>query len=137
MSQTCLASIMNTLVLLALPPTGSVYGFFVGTFGLALQGRTAWVELPVAILLILSPVVCLVLFVISLRRTVSPSSKRRCAVATFVLPLVALALYAFYESGIPPEMNIRIDLLLIYPALALDFLFWPALLVRYLIYRRA
>ena len=24
-----------------------------------------------------------------------------------------------------------------YPALVLDFLFWPALLVRYLIYRRA
>jgi hypothetical protein len=57
-------------------------------------------------------------------------------VTTFVPPLAALALYAFYESGIPPEMNIRIDLLLIYPALALDFLFWPALLVRFLILRR-
>jgi len=79
----------------------------------------------------------LILFVISLHRTGSPSLRQRCAVTTFVLPPVALALYAFYESGIPPEMNIRIDLLLIYPALALDFLFWPALLVRYLIYRRA
>jgi hypothetical protein len=68
---------------------------------------------------------------------VSPSSSRKCAVTTFVLPLVALALYAFYESGIPSEMNIRIDLLLIYPAIVLDFLFWPALLVRYLICRRA
>jgi hypothetical protein len=104
---------------------------------LALQGRTAWVELPVAVLLILSPAVGLILFMISLRRTVSPSLRQRCTVATFVLPLVALALYAFYESRIPPEMNIRIDLLLIYPVIALDFLFWPALLIRYLIYRRA
>jgi hypothetical protein len=32
-----------------------------------------------------------------------------------------------------PEDNIRIDLLLIHPVLAIDFLFWPALLVRYLI----
>ena len=95
-------------------------------------------ELPVAVLIILSPVACLILFVISLRRTgSSPSLRQRCAVATFFLPLVALALYAFYELGIPPEMNIRVDLLLIYPAIALDFLFWPALVVRYLIYRRA
>lgn len=137
MRQTCFASMSNALVLLALSPTRSVYDFFVGTFGLALQGRTAWVELPVAVLVILSPVACLILFVISLRRTGSPSLRQRCAVTTFVLPLVALALYAYYESGIPPETNIRIDLLLIYPALALDFLFWPALLVRYLIFRRA
>jgi hypothetical protein len=98
---------------------------------LALQGRTAWVELPAAILIILSPVACLILFVLSLGRTRPPSFRQRCAVAVF------LALYAFYESGIPPEVNIRIDLLLIYPALAIDSLFWPALLVRYLIYRRA
>ena len=133
--QTRFASMLPPLILLA--HDFSAHGFFVGTFGLALQGRTAWVELPVAVLMILSPVACLILFVISLRRTGSPSLRQRCAVATFVLPLVALALYAFYESGIPPEMNIRIDLLLIYPALALDFLFWPALLVRYLIHRRA
>ena len=138
MRQMCFASMSNALILLACD-------FFVGTFGpievpsawLALQGRTAWVELPVAILLILSPAACLILFMISLRRIWSPSLRQRCAVATFVLPLVALALYAFYESGIPPETNIRIDLLLIYPAIALDFLFWPALLVRFLIYRRA
>ena len=134
MRQISFASIVNALALSALSPTGSVEAALAW---LALQGRTAWVELPAAVLIILSPVACLVLFVISLRRTVSPSSRRRCAVATFVLPLVALALYAFYESGIPPEMNIRIDLLLIYPAIALEFLFWPALLVRYLIYRRA
>src|SRR5829696_8941244 len=83
MRQTCFASISNALVLLALSPTGSAYDFFGGTFGLTLQGRTAWVELPVAVLIILSPVACLILFVISLRRTVSPSSRRMCAVTTF------------------------------------------------------
>jgi hypothetical protein len=36
----------------------------------------------------------------------------------------------------PPEDNIRIDLLLIYPVIAIDFLFWLVLLVRYLVYRR-
>jgi hypothetical protein len=77
MRQTCFASMSNALVLLALSPAGSVYDFFVGTFGLALQGRTVWVELPVAVLIVLSPVACLILFVISLRRTGSPSLRQR------------------------------------------------------------
>ena len=126
---------MGPLVSSALLPAPSVHDFFAGPFGLAIQERTAWAQLPAAILILSSPVACLVLFAISLRRTASPSRGQRCTVA--VLPLVALALYAFYESVIPPEMNIRIDLLLNYPALVLDFLFWPALLVRYVIYRRA
>jgi len=125
------------MVLSAIPPARSFQNLFVGPFGLAIQEGTAWTQLPIAIFILLSPVACLVLFLISLRQALSPSLRRRCAVATFVLPSVALALYALYESGIPSEMNIRIDLLLIYPALALDFLFWPALLVRYLVFRRA
>ena len=137
MRQKCFASTSERLVLPALPPTGLVRDFSAGTLGLALQEIATWIALPAAIFILLSPVACLALFVISLRRTGSPSLRQRCAVATFALPPVALALYAFYESGIPPEMNIRIDLLLIYPALALDFLFWPALLARYLIHRRA
>ena len=39
--------------------------------------------MPVAALIILSPEACLILFVISLRRTVSPSSRRMCAGTTF------------------------------------------------------
>ena len=128
---------MGPLVSSALPQALSVHNFFAGPFGLAIQERTAWAQLPAAILILLSPVACLVLFAISLRRTASPSWGQRCSAAVLVLPLVALALYVFYESGIPPEMNIRIDLLLIYPALTLDFLFWLALLVRYLVFRRA
>ena len=87
--------------------------------------------------LILSPIACLILFVPSLRGTRPQSFRRRYAVAVFVLPLAALALYAIYEAGVPPEDNIRVDLLLIYPVLAIDFLSWPALLVGYLINRGA
>lgn len=125
------------MILSALQLARSFHDLLVGPFGLAIQDGTAWTLLPIVIFILLSPVACLVLFLISLRRTLSPSLRQRCAVSAFVLPPVALALYALYESGIPSEMNIRIDLLLIYPALALDFLFWPALLVRYLIFRRA
>ena len=138
MVQTCFASLFRPPVFSGLSPPWPAFDLVAGSLTwLALQGRTAWVELPAAVLLVLSPAACLALFVISLRRTGSPSLRRGCAVATFALPLSALALYAFYESGIPPETNIRIDLLLIYPALVLDFLFWPALLARYLIHRRA
>lgn len=105
--------------------------------GLALQGFPAWVGLPLAVLIIVSPVACLVLFVLSLNRTRPQPFGQRCAVAVFVLPLVALVLYAIYEAGVPPEDNIRVDLLLIYPAIVIDFLFWFALLVRYLIQRRS
>lgn len=105
--------------------------------GITLQGMTAGVGLPLAAMIILSPIACLIFFVLSLNRSRPSSFRRKCAVAVFVLPLVSLALYALYESGIPSDTNIRIDLLLIYPALAIDFLFWPALLVRYSIQRRA
>lgn len=92
--------------------------------------------LPLAALIILSPVACLILFVLSLGRNRPQSFRQKCAVAVFVLPIVALVLYAIYEAGVPTEDNIRIDLLLIYPVLAIDFLFWHALLVRYLVNRR-
>lgn len=51
------------------------------------------------------------------------------------LPLVALGLYAFYESGISVYTNIRVDLLLIYPALFVTLLSWPALIVAALVRR--
>jgi|ERR671911_1562436 NADH:ubiquinone oxidoreductase subunit 3 (subunit A) len=102
---------------------------------LAFQGWPAWIGLPLALLIIVSPIACLILFVLSLGRSRPQPFRQRCAIAVFVLPLAALALYAIYEAGVPPEDNIRIDLLLIYPVLAIDFLFWPALLIRYLVNR--
>lgn len=104
---------------------------------LAIQGWPAWIGLPLAMLIILSPIACLALFVLSLGKARSPSFRWRCAIGASVLPLVVLVLYAVYEAGMPPETNIRVDLLLIYPALAIDLLVWPALVVRYLIKRGA
>lgn len=75
------------------------------------------------------PVACLLLFALSLRRSTPPLVRRRLRLAVFLVPLAALGLYAFYETGISTYTNIRVDLLLIYPALLLAFLFWPALLV--------
>ncbi|MGH3147462.1 MAG: hypothetical protein ACRDTR_16825, partial [Rubrobacter sp.] len=94
------------------------------------------IGLTMAMLIVLTPIACLILFVLSVGGSRPLSFKRKCALAVFVLPPVSLVLYALYESGIPPETNIRIDLLLIYPVLAIDFLFWPALLIRYLVNRR-
>ena len=38
------------------------------------------------------------------------------------LPLALLVLYVLYEFQVPPEANIRIDLLVLYPLLTLAFL---------------
>jgi hypothetical protein len=69
--------------------------------------RSGWVQGPVALALLAAPVAALLL----LRR----GRHRRW---NYVLAPAAAALYAFYESGISLYTNIRVDLLLIYPALA-------------------
>jgi hypothetical protein len=69
--------------------------------------RSGWVQGPVALALLAAPVVALLL----LRR----GRRRRW---NYVLAPAAAGLYAFYESGISLYTNIRVDLLLIYPALA-------------------
>ena len=94
------------------------------------QDRTAWVQVPLALVVLLSPILCLALFVLSLMRRFPDSLRRRFAAAILPVPPVALLLYFAYESGISPLTNIRVDLLLLYPALVVAFLFWPALLLR-------
>ena len=69
--------------------------------------RSGWVQGPAALALLAAPVVALLL----LRR----GRRRRW---NYVLAPAAGALYVFYESGISLYTNIRVDLLLIYPALA-------------------
>lgn len=39
---------------------------------------------------------------------------------TFFLPVLALALYAVYESGMPTRMDIRLDLIVIWPLLGVN-----------------
>lgn len=98
--------------------------------------RTGWVQAPVALMILAVPILCLALFALSLPRSVPEVRKGRLQLTVGLLPLAALGLYAFYESGISAETNIRVDLLLIYPALVLAFVSWPALIVAYLIGRR-
>ena len=100
--------------------------------GLAQDDRTIWVQAPLALAILGAPVVCLVLFAVSLHGRGSYGLR----LAAGLLPLVALGLYALYETGVSPETNIRVDLLLIYPALLLTFVSWPAMLVAALLRRR-
>lgn len=98
--------------------------------------RTGFVQAPVAVLILASPLLCFALLALSLRRSVPEERRQRLRLAVGLLPLVALGLYAFYETGVSAETNIRVDLLLIYPALLLTVLAWPALLVSALLLRR-
>lgn len=116
-------------------PSGRLFGVLAGLAQATPGDRTGWVQAPVALLILAAPVVCLALFALSLPRSVPEDRRRRLQLAVGLLPFVALGLYAFYETGVSPETNIRVDLLLIYPALLLAFLFWPALLVAALLRR--
>ncbi len=88
--------------------------------------RSAWVQAPVALALLAAPVVAWLL----LRH---PRRRRW----TYAVAAAAAALYAFYESGISLYTDIRVDLLLIYPALAATALAAVAALVLELVGRRA
>lgn len=115
-------------------PSSRLAGVLAGLAQAEGADRTAWVQAPLALTILAAPLLCLALFALSLPRSV-PESRRRRLVAG-LLPLAALGLYAFYESGVSAYTDIRADLLLIYPALFVTVLPWPALLVAYLIERR-
>lgn len=74
---------------------------------------------PLATTATLLPLAGMVCLLLSLRRTVAETTRRRLAHASVALPLVALAAYLAYERLLSPAYNIRIDLLLMVPLLAL------------------
>ena len=89
-------------------------------------------------MILAAPVACVAcdaLFALSLPRSAPEGRRRRLRLAVGLLPLAALGLYAFYESGVSAHTNIRVDLLLIYPALFVALLSWPALIVAALLGR--
>ena len=92
-------------------------------------------QAPVALMILAAPVVCVALFAFSLPRSVPEGRRRRLRLAVGILPLAALGLYALYESGVSVYTNIRVDLLLIYPALFVTLLSWPALVIAALLRR--
>ena len=83
--------------------------------------------MPVALMILAAPVLCVALFGLSLPRSVPEGRRRRLAIV--LLPLAALGLYAFYESGISVYTNIRVGLLFLYPALFVALLSWSAPIV--------
>ncbi len=114
-------------------PSGRLSGVLAG---LADGGdRTGWVQAPVALMILAAPVVCVALFALSLPRSVPEGRRRRLRLAVGLLPLAALGLYALHESGTSVYTNIRVDSLLIYPALFVALLSWPALIVAALLGR--
>lgn len=49
---------------------------------------------------------------------------------TLVLPWLAVGLYIGYEAAMPTRMNIRLDLLMIWPLIGVAFLAWFVRLMR-------
>jgi hypothetical protein len=78
-------------------------------------------------------VACVALFALSPPRSAPEGRKWRLDAG--ILPHAALGPYAFYESGTSVYTNIRVDSLLIYPALFVALLSWPALIVAALLRR--
>lgn len=81
--------------------------------------RSAWIQAPIALLLLALPLIGLVFLLAQPISFVSDRMRRRLRRCNYVFPLIAAVLYAFYESGISIYTNIRVDLLLIWPALGL------------------
>lgn len=79
--------------------------------------------------ILISPIIGIILYILSLFSTFKTKQFLRTVI--FFIPLLTLSIYLYYESGISVYTNIRIDLLFIYLALFLSFIFWPILLIHY------
>ena len=76
--------------------------------------RAAEIQIPLFLAMMALPVLSLTL----LRRArAAPASAKRPRQTVAALAVVALGLYAYYEAGISAYSDIRIDLLLVWPAL--------------------
>jgi hypothetical protein len=81
--------------------------------------RSAVIQTPTFLLIVLAPIVCVILH-IRLRSTAASERVRtRLRLALWLALFLVPGVYAFYESGISVHTNIRVDLLLLWPAIAL------------------
>jgi len=71
------------------------------------------------LLILVAPAACVWLHIRSRSPELTDDQKGRARIALALTVPAAMADYAFYESGISIHSNIRVDLLLIWPALAL------------------
>lgn len=75
--------------------------------------RSEIIDIALALIIVLFPIISFIL-------------RKRGDRVLYTLTLVHFVLYLVYESGIPVYMNIRIDLVLIYPVLLINgfFVLW-------------
>ncbi|MCH8924793.1 MAG: hypothetical protein IH924_01495 [Proteobacteria bacterium] len=78
--------------------------------------RSGRIQIPVFFLLLALPVVIVILFVRTSSAKISPRAQRRLRQAVSALAVLTLGLYVFYESGISAYSNIRVDLIVVWPA---------------------
>jgi hypothetical protein len=78
--------------------------------------RSGRIQIPVFFLLLALPVAIVILFVRASSAKISPPTRRRLRQAVSALAVLTLGLYVFYESGISVYSNIRVDLILLWPA---------------------
>ncbi|HKW53498.1 MAG TPA: hypothetical protein VJO12_07390 [Stellaceae bacterium] len=81
--------------------------------------RSAAIQTPAFLLILLAPLACVILHILLRSSAVSASVKFRLRLALWLLLFLVPAVYDFYESGISIHSNIRVDLLLLWPAIAL------------------
>ena len=78
--------------------------------------RGGRIQIPLFFMLLVLPVVIVILFVLALSEKISQRAQRGLRQAVFALAVLTLGLYVFYESGISVYSNIRVDLIVVWPA---------------------
>ena len=81
--------------------------------------RSTVIQTPAFLFILLAPVACVILHLLLRSSTPSASAKFRLRLALWLVLFLVPGVYAFYESGISIHSNIRVDLLLLWPAIGL------------------
>jgi len=81
--------------------------------------RNAAIQMSAFLLVLLAPLGCAILHMLLRSSTVSGARRYRLRLTLWLVLFLVLPLYAFYESGISIYSNIRVDLLLLWPAIGL------------------
>jgi hypothetical protein len=91
--------------------------------------RGAALQTPAFLLILLAPLACITLHLLRRSSAVSGPVKFRLRLALWLVLFLVPAVYDFYESGISIHSNIRVDLLLLWPAIALTLVIAAASLL--------
>jgi hypothetical protein len=81
--------------------------------------RSAVIQTPAFLLILLAPIACIILHMLLRSSAVGAPLKFRLRLALWLVLFLVPAVYAFYESGISIYSNIRVDLLVLWPAIVL------------------